>query len=153
MHIGSNQQSGGRAGEAAAMGLSGSLKELGLGTGSAEDGNPARLLRRSIDFSKTEIQPGDEPVPYFTFWKDDLFHVEHSGGSPAVSQCSTWNILPRPMHTLPAPSSTASAANCPAISPIPPKPPPRSSAQISTNPRSTPESSKGSDPAIALDRG
>jgi tRNA uridine 5-carboxymethylaminomethyl modification enzyme len=35
-------------------------------------------LRRSIDFSKTEIQPGDEPVPYFTFWKDDLFHVEQN---------------------------------------------------------------------------
>jgi tRNA uridine 5-carboxymethylaminomethyl modification enzyme len=38
---------------------------------------PPRLLRRSIDFSKTEVQPGDEPVPYFTYWKDDLFHVEH----------------------------------------------------------------------------
>jgi tRNA uridine 5-carboxymethylaminomethyl modification enzyme len=29
-----------------------------------------------------EIQPGDEPVPYFTYWKDDLFHVEHSGICP-----------------------------------------------------------------------
>ena len=35
-----------------------------------------------MDFSKTEIQPGDEPVPYFTYWKDDLFHVEHSGSLP-----------------------------------------------------------------------
>ncbi len=33
MHIGTNQQSGGRAGESAAMGLSGSLKELGLELG------------------------------------------------------------------------------------------------------------------------
>jgi len=41
-------------------------------------GTPPRLLRRSIDFSNLEIQPGDEPVHYFTFWKDDLFHVEHS---------------------------------------------------------------------------
>ena len=41
-----------------------------------------RLLRRSIDFSRTEAQPGDEPVPYFTYWKDDLFHVEHSGICP-----------------------------------------------------------------------
>ncbi|HEY3856619.1 MAG TPA: tRNA uridine-5-carboxymethylaminomethyl(34) synthesis enzyme MnmG [Verrucomicrobiae bacterium] len=78
MHIGSNQQSGGRAGEAAAMGLSGSLKELGLELGRLKTGTPPRLLRRSIDFSKTEIQPGDEPVPYFTYWKDDLFHVEQS---------------------------------------------------------------------------
>ncbi|HKQ37091.1 MAG TPA: FAD-dependent oxidoreductase, partial [Verrucomicrobiae bacterium] len=78
MHIGSNQQSGGRAGEAAAMGLSGSLKELGLELGRLKTGTPPRLLRRSIDFSKTTEQLGDEPVPYFSYWKDDLFHVEHS---------------------------------------------------------------------------
>ncbi|HEY2081725.1 MAG TPA: tRNA uridine-5-carboxymethylaminomethyl(34) synthesis enzyme MnmG [Verrucomicrobiae bacterium] len=82
MHIGSNQQSGGRAGESAAMSLSGSLKELGLELGRLKTGTPPRLLRRSIDFSKTEVQPGDEPVPYFTYWKDDLFHVEHSGTNP-----------------------------------------------------------------------
>lgn len=76
MHIGSNQQSGGRAGESAAMGLSGSLQELGLELGRLKTGTPPRLLKRSIDFSKLEAQPGDEPVPYFTFWKDDLFHVE-----------------------------------------------------------------------------
>jgi tRNA uridine 5-carboxymethylaminomethyl modification enzyme len=82
MHIGQNQQSGGRAGESAAMGLSGSLKELGLELGRLKTGTPPRLLRRSIDFTKTQTQPGDEPVPYFTFWKDDLFHVEHSGINP-----------------------------------------------------------------------
>jgi tRNA uridine 5-carboxymethylaminomethyl modification enzyme len=82
MHIGSNQQSGGRAGDAAAMSLSASLKELGLKLGRLKTGTPPRLLRRSIDFSKLEIQPGDEPVPYFTFWKDDLFHMEHSRTKP-----------------------------------------------------------------------
>jgi tRNA uridine 5-carboxymethylaminomethyl modification enzyme len=79
MHIGQNQQSGGRAGESAALNLSSSLKELGLELGRLKTGTPPRLLRRSIDFSKTQVQPGDEPVPYFTYWKDDLFHVEHSG--------------------------------------------------------------------------
>ncbi|MGA3181437.1 MAG: tRNA uridine-5-carboxymethylaminomethyl(34) synthesis enzyme MnmG [Verrucomicrobiota bacterium] len=79
MHIGQNQQSGGRAGEAAAMSLSSSLKDLGLELGRLKTGTPPRLLRRSIDFSKTERQPGDDPVPYFTYWKEDLFHVEHSG--------------------------------------------------------------------------
>jgi tRNA uridine 5-carboxymethylaminomethyl modification enzyme len=78
MHIGSNQQSGGRAGDAAAMNLSASLKEVGLELGRLKTGTPPRLLRRSLDFSKTEIQPGDEPVPYFTFWKEELFHVEQS---------------------------------------------------------------------------
>jgi tRNA uridine 5-carboxymethylaminomethyl modification enzyme len=84
IHIGSNQQSGGRSGEAASMGLSGSLLEIGLELGRLKTGTPPRLLRRSIDFSKTEVQPGDETIPYFTHWTDDLFHVEHadSGDSP-----------------------------------------------------------------------
>ena len=77
MHIGQQQQAGGRAGEAAATGLSASLQEIGLELGRLKTGTPPRLLRRSIDFSKTELQPGDERVPYFSFWKEDLFHVEH----------------------------------------------------------------------------
>src|SRR5687768_11953285 len=79
MHIGKNQQAGGRSGEAAAMNLSASLKEVGLELGRLKTGTPPRLNRRSLNLTKTEVQPGDEPVPYFTYWKDDLFHVEHSG--------------------------------------------------------------------------
>jgi tRNA uridine 5-carboxymethylaminomethyl modification enzyme len=82
MHIGTNQQAGGRSGEAAATGLSASLKEVGLELGRLKTGTPPRLLRRSIDFSRTELQNGDEPVPYFTYWTDDLFHVEHSAAAP-----------------------------------------------------------------------
>ena len=46
-------------------------------------------MRRSIDFSKTETQPGDEPVPYFTFWKDDLFHVEQLRTSQVLRQAQS----------------------------------------------------------------
>src|SRR5437016_8843848 len=74
MHIGTNQQSGGRAGESAAMSLSDSLREIGLELGRLKTGTPPRLVRRSIDFSQTEKQPGDDPVPYFSYWMDDLFH-------------------------------------------------------------------------------
>jgi tRNA uridine 5-carboxymethylaminomethyl modification enzyme len=87
MHVGANQQSGGRAGEAAAMGLSASLAGLGLELGRLKTGTPPRLIRQSIDFAKCDVQPGDEPVPWFSYWKDDvwgdeLFHVEHGGHSP-----------------------------------------------------------------------
>jgi tRNA uridine 5-carboxymethylaminomethyl modification enzyme len=85
MHVGSNQQPGGRAGDLAALGLSTSLKEIGVELGRLKTGTPPRLLRRSIDFSKTEAQSGDEPVPYFTFWKDDLFHMEQSLGKTPTS--------------------------------------------------------------------
>jgi len=88
MHIGSNRQSGGRSGDAAAMSLSSSLKDLGLELGRLKTGTPPRLLRRSIDFSKTTVQTGDDPIPFFTFWKNDLFHVEHSRSQSAVCRHS-----------------------------------------------------------------
>jgi tRNA uridine 5-carboxymethylaminomethyl modification enzyme len=95
MHIGSNQQTGGRAGDMAAMSLSSSLKELGLELGRFKTGTPPRLLRRSIDFSKTETQPGDEPVPYFTYWKDDLFHMEQNHQDQPAGRDSRSKYPPR----------------------------------------------------------
>src|SRR6185436_11172549 len=89
MHIGQSQQSGGRSGEAAVSNLSESLKEIGLELGRLKTGTPPRLLRRSIDFSQAQIQPGDEPIPYFTFWKDDLFHVEQNGSRSRSPNGST----------------------------------------------------------------
>lgn len=80
MHIGANQQRGGRAGEAAAMTLSDSLRELRIHLGRLKTGTPPRLLRRSIDFAATDIQPGDTPPPRFSFWPEEMFHVEHSTG-------------------------------------------------------------------------
>ncbi len=88
MHIGSAKQTGGRAGESAANSLSSSLIEIGLELGRLKTGTPPRILRKSIDLDKTEPQYGDEPVPYFSFWKNDLFHVEHGypriDGSPGA---------------------------------------------------------------------
>ena len=108
MHVGANQQSGGRAGEAAAMGLSGSLKEIGLELGRLKTGTPPRLVRSSIDFTRTEIQPGDEPVPWFTYWKDDLwteelFHVEQAKGrSNQYPVSSIQSGLPNTEHRSPS---------------------------------------------------
>ncbi len=83
MHVGQSKQSGGRSGESAAKGLSASLIDVGLELGRLKTGTPPRLLKRSIDFSQLEEQPGEDPAPYFSFWKEDLFHVEHSGINPA----------------------------------------------------------------------
>jgi len=49
------------------------------------------LLKKTIDFSKTVAQPGDEPVPYFSYWKDELFHVEQTSVRMAEeSGCSQY---------------------------------------------------------------
>lgn len=90
MHIGSAQTKGGRSGESAAMGLSDSLTRIGLELGRLKTGTPPRLLRRSIDFSRTEEQPGDEPVPYFSYWSDELFHVEHGAEEPNQSHSNKY---------------------------------------------------------------
>jgi tRNA uridine 5-carboxymethylaminomethyl modification enzyme len=94
MHIGSNQQSGGRAGDAASMNLSDSLKQIGLELSRLKTGTPPRLLRQTIDFSKMEPQFGDEPVPYFTYWKDDLFHMEQKRGRLLFANSSSSKYPP-----------------------------------------------------------
>ncbi len=75
IHVGLTNYSAGRAGEFAAKGMTESLLELGFETGRLKTGTPPRLNGRTIDFSKTEIQPGDEPPPPFSFRHGEL-HVE-----------------------------------------------------------------------------
>ncbi len=89
LHFGMKRMEGGRAGEAAASRLSESLKAIGLTLGRLKTGTPPRLLRRSIDFAKTERQDGEEPVPYFTHWKDDLFHVEQTSSQKPLQHHSS----------------------------------------------------------------
>lgn len=81
MHVGTTQSQGGRAGDAAATHLSGSLRNIGLELGRLKTGTPPRVSARTIDFSRTEIQLGDAPPPYFSYWSHRLFHVEHADGN------------------------------------------------------------------------
>ncbi|MDP1759334.1 MAG: tRNA uridine-5-carboxymethylaminomethyl(34) synthesis enzyme MnmG, partial [Thermodesulfovibrionales bacterium] len=65
IHIGLENFSAGRAGEFPSIGLSESLKNLGLEMGRLKTGTPPRLDAKTIDFSKTEPQYGDDPpVPF-----------------------------------------------------------------------------------------
>lgn len=65
--VGEVSFSGGRAGEYAAIGLSQSLRALGLTLGRLKTGTPPRLDARTIDFSKTVIQPGSQVPLHFSF--------------------------------------------------------------------------------------
>lgn len=60
----------GRLGEASAKGLSASLEKHGIKLGRLKTGTPARVDARTIDYSKTTIQPGDEALRFFSFLPD-----------------------------------------------------------------------------------
>ena len=67
LHVGQWQGEGGRAGDPPAQHLARRLRELPLRVGRLKTGTPPRLDGRTIDFSGLEVQPGDEPPPWFSF--------------------------------------------------------------------------------------
>jgi tRNA uridine 5-carboxymethylaminomethyl modification enzyme len=67
IHIGEKQFGGGRAGESAAKGITEQLVELGFEAGRMKTGTPPRLDGRTIDYSRMEVQPGDEPAGRFSY--------------------------------------------------------------------------------------
>ncbi len=71
LHVGQQNQAGGRMGDSIST-LSDSLRELGFDVQRFKTGTPCRLNSRSIDFSKCELQPGDEPAPRFSYLSGTL---------------------------------------------------------------------------------
>ena len=67
IHLGEKQFGGGRAGEKAAVGLTESLVGLGFEAGRMKTGTPPRVDGRSLDYTKMEIQDGDENPSKFSF--------------------------------------------------------------------------------------
>lgn len=67
IHIGEKQFGGGRAGERAATGLTAQLVELGFEAGRMKTGTPARLDGRTLDYTKMEVQHGDENPGRFSY--------------------------------------------------------------------------------------
>ncbi|HBK21069.1 MAG TPA: tRNA uridine-5-carboxymethylaminomethyl(34) synthesis enzyme MnmG, partial [Planktothrix sp. UBA10369] len=65
--VGNKSMAAGRAGEFAAVGLTETLNRLGFETGRLKTGTPARVDKRSVDYSKLEPQPGDTEVRWFSF--------------------------------------------------------------------------------------
>jgi tRNA uridine 5-carboxymethylaminomethyl modification enzyme len=67
IHIGLTHHEAGRAGDPPAKRLASRLRELALPVGRLKTGTPPRLDGRTIDFSRLEVQPGDDPAPVFSF--------------------------------------------------------------------------------------
>ncbi|WP_414623611.1 tRNA uridine-5-carboxymethylaminomethyl(34) synthesis enzyme MnmG [Calothrix sp. CCY 0018] len=65
--VGNKSMAAGRAGEFAAEGLTETLQRLGFETGRLKTGTPARVDKRTVDYSLMTPQPGDEDVRWFSF--------------------------------------------------------------------------------------
>ena len=98
LHIGETQLTGGRSGDPPAVGISASLEKLGIRLGRLKTGTPPRIHKRSIDFSLTEEQPGDEGVRF-------SFDEEEEKPRPRQVSChitytteETKNIILKNLH-------------------------------------------------------
>ena len=117
MHTGETRTKGGRAGDVAAEGLSGNLRELGFELKRFKTGTPPRLNGRTIDFDRLEPQPGDaEPVP-FSFMTDRVeapqvdCHI--TATTPEVHDLIRANLHRAPMYS--GQITSAGPRYCPSI--------------------------------------
>ena len=74
IHVGLENHTGGRAGDPASLTLSHRLRELQLPVGRLKTGTPPRIDGRTIDFSRCEAQPGDNPEPVFSLRGSRAMH-------------------------------------------------------------------------------
>ena len=67
IHVGLEQYAGGRAGDPPSNRLAEKLRALPFRVGRLKTGTPPRIDGRTIDYSSLQAQPGDEPVPVFSY--------------------------------------------------------------------------------------
>ena len=114
---GESVESSGPDGMHAALGLADNLKSLGLNLRRFKTGTPPRINRRSVDFSKMEIQPGDDHIEPFSF------RTEHTPCNAAVCYLTytneqTHQIIRDNLHRSPMYDGTISGVGpryCPSI--------------------------------------
>lgn len=80
IHVGMSNYQAGRAGDPPAVSLAARLREIGLPAGRLKTGTPPRIDGRTIDYSVMQEQPGDNPVPVFSF-------LGHASQHPAQVPC------------------------------------------------------------------
>lgn len=74
IHVGMSNFVGGRMGDPAAIALAETLKKLPHRNARLKTGTPPRIASNTIDYTKMEIQSGDNPVPVFAFFGDTKNH-------------------------------------------------------------------------------
>ena len=103
IHVGHQTFPGGRAGEPAAVGLSDSLRQLGIMLDRFKTGTPARLNGKSINFAKLAQHPGDDEPQPFSFLNSRIEQEQLpcwiTYTNPAVHELIRKNFDRAPMYT------------------------------------------------------
>ena len=118
IHIGGENYSGGRAGEAPANTLAKRLRALPFRTGRLKTGTPPRLDRRTIDFSVMEEQPGDLPRPVMSFYSTGAEHPAQLSCHITYTNAKTHKIVAKNKHKSPIYSGAINSVGpryCPSI--------------------------------------
>jgi tRNA uridine 5-carboxymethylaminomethyl modification enzyme len=99
--IGNKSMPAGRAGEFAAEGLTETLNDLGFETGRLKTGTPARVDRRSVDYSKMEPQPPDPEIRWFSFEPEVWIEREQMNCYLTRTTAATHQLIRDNLHLSP----------------------------------------------------
>ncbi len=98
--IGAYNAQAGRLAEPAALHLDGTLRRIGFSMGRLKTGTPARVHRRSLDFSKLEAQFGDDEIVPFSFSRETL-SKEQVACYVTYTGAATHQVIKQNMHSSP----------------------------------------------------
>lgn len=118
IHVGEQNFKGGRAGDAASIKLADRLREQPLGVDRLKTGTPPRIDGRSIDYSKTEEQPGDNPTPVLSFMGNVKQHPQQVSCHITYTNQTSHEIIRASMHKSPIYSGAIQGVGpryCPSI--------------------------------------
>lgn len=101
MHIGPEQHAGGRAGDAPCLRLAARLREMAFAVGRLKTGTPPRIDGKTVDFSRLEPQPGEEPRPVFSFLGSREQHPEQRLCHIVRTSEKTHEIIRAHLHEAP----------------------------------------------------
>jgi tRNA uridine 5-carboxymethylaminomethyl modification enzyme len=118
IHVGEKQYAGGRAGDPPANALAERLRALPFRVGRLKTGTPPRIDGKTVDFSRLARQPGDEPLPVFSYTGSVADHPEQVSCWITHTNERTHQLIREALHRSPMYSGTIQGAGpryCPSI--------------------------------------
>ncbi|MBE0352548.1 MULTISPECIES: tRNA uridine-5-carboxymethylaminomethyl(34) synthesis enzyme MnmG [Pseudoalteromonas] len=101
IHIGLENFKGGRAGDPPSIALAQRLRELPFRVDRLKTGTPPRIDARTVDFSKMQEQPGDTPIPVFSFMGKQSDHPQQIPCYITYTNEKTHDVIRNNLHRSP----------------------------------------------------